>query len=115
MYVKFLFSYVQAPTDHRLNYIQSLNLSHVPSFPQIAWNYLNDSYRTPACVIYQPHIIASGIIYLTAAKLEINLPENPPWWVVFDADLDDLQVIAELVLQLYHCVLPSEIPLRFTA
>jgi len=43
------------------------------------------SLRTTLCVRYPPETIACGAIYLAGRVLQRPLPEDPPWWTLFDA------------------------------
>lgn len=64
-------------------------------------------------VLYQPRTIAVGIIFLTCQVHKLGLPEDPPWYEVFDAEREDLELIATLVLEVYEfkgaMKLPSKI------
>ena len=64
-------------------------------------NYMNDSFRTNVFVRYSPETIACACIYLAARKLQFCLPNNPPWFVLFDAREDDLKDISLDILRLY--------------
>ena len=90
---------VDHPHKFLLVYLQILGGS--TALAQQAWNYLNDSLRTQLCVRFKPEIIASGAIYLAARKLGIVLPENPPWWELFDANKAQLLEVARTILDLY--------------
>ena len=35
--------------------------------------------------------------------MQIPLPQSPPWWLMFDADYEDMEAIALELLALYHC------------
>ncbi|RUS23158.1 hypothetical protein BC937DRAFT_91845 [Endogone sp. FLAS-F59071] len=48
---------------------------------QTAWAFVNDSLRTPLCVIHKPHVIAAAALYL-AAKL------TNPELIAADSDTD---------------------------
>ena len=107
--------HVEHPHGFMINYMQSLELSSHPVFPQKAWNYLNDSYKTISCVLYQPHVIACAIIHLTSRMLNLKLPTSPPWWIVFDGELEDIEFICELILALYTVKIPQRVPDRMVA
>ena len=96
--------HVESPHGYLLNYISSLNLD--TQFAQNALEYLNDSFATIVHCLYQPFIIACGIIYLTCSELNHALPVK--WFKVFDAEEEDLEIIAKLVLQLY-CMEPVKL------
>lgn len=61
---------------------------------------MNDSLRTNVFVCYRPETIACACIFLAARELEISLPENPGWWLVFDASYEELEDIALSVLEM---------------
>ncbi|KAK9709946.1 hypothetical protein K7432_008695 [Basidiobolus ranarum] len=102
---------VQLPYGLLINYIRSLDLTNHPSFPQVAWNYLNDSLRTNVYVCYQPPTIACAMIFLAARTCQIKLPLSPPWWEVFDASIEDMENISGHILNVYRKKLPSNLPL----
>lgn len=95
---------LEHPHKYVLQFVKSMIRSPqwlVAELAQKAWNYLNDSTRTILCCKYRPHQIATASIYLAARALKIRLPSDPPWWVVFDTEPDDLKCIARTVLRLY--------------
>ncbi|TPX39511.1 hypothetical protein SeMB42_g06348 [Synchytrium endobioticum] len=92
---------VEHPYGYMINYLQSLGLSDDEEFSQIAWNFLNDSYRTNVSVCYQPWTIACAVIYLVSRIRAIPLPKNPHWYALFDAELEDMENIAGHIMWLY--------------
>ncbi|KAE8222026.1 hypothetical protein CF319_g4715 [Tilletia indica] len=76
-----------------------------PSFAQRAWSYLNDALQAPLYCQFPPHILACAAIYLTALTNRpepLALPLRPkPWWVLFDAEEEDLRIISSTLLRLY--------------
>lgn len=87
--IQFVKSMVRSPNDR------------AKELAQKAWSYLNDSTRTVLCCMYSPHQITTASIYLAARDLKIKLPLEPPWWVLFDTELHDIQSIARTILSLY--------------
>ncbi|KAJ2379486.1 hypothetical protein IW150_000140 [Coemansia sp. RSA 2607] len=102
---------VELPYGLLANYLQSLELTEHPTLPQLAWNYLNDLLRTPVYVCFQPETITCGVIYLAAYKSGIRLPESPPWWIIFDANGDDVVQVAKATESLYLRQWPKIMPL----
>lgn len=69
---------------------------------QLAWNYMNDSFRTDVFCRYQPETIACACIYLSARKLNINMSTTPPWFVIFKVSEEDLIDACYRIMELYH-------------
>lgn len=101
--------HVEHPDGFLLHYLASLGFARDLTMSQLSINYLNDrfvaisnaSHRTIVSVLYQPSTIACGIIYLAARQSGIGLPLSPPWYTVFDAELEDLELIGELIMEIY--------------
>jgi hypothetical protein len=94
--------HVEHPHGFLLNYISSLELSNVKGFPQKALNYANDILCTITPVLFQPNVVACAALYLAALEFEdVNLPEEPAWYRVFDAELEDLELIIKLLMDSY--------------
>ncbi|KAJ1951520.1 hypothetical protein EC988_004022 [Linderina pennispora] len=102
---------VELPYGLLVNYMQSLDLSSHPRVPQLAWNYLNDLLRTPIYVCFQPDTIACGAIYMAAYECNLQLPMSPPWWIIFDANGEDVVQVAKAIKALYQRSLPRVMPL----
>lgn len=97
-------SLLEHPHKYVLQFVKSLKKTSdwiLCELAQISWNYLNDSTRTPVCCEFQPHEIACAGIFLAARKMGLRLPESPPWWAVFDADLAVVRSIAAVIAGLY--------------
>ena len=62
---------------------------------------MNDGLRTDIFLRYSPEKIACACIYLSARELQIPLPENPPWYTIFGADEQSINVICIRILHLY--------------
>uniref|UniRef100_A0A7S4RMV5 Cyclin-like domain-containing protein n=1 Tax=Alexandrium monilatum TaxID=311494 RepID=A0A7S4RMV5_9DINO len=99
---------LEHPHKYVLQFVKSLRLSSdwlSGELAQQAWSYLNDSLRTPLCCSHQPHQIATAGIQLAARRMGLKLPQEPPWWEVFDADPGEMAEIARLLTAVY--ALPS--------
>ncbi|KAF0991572.1 hypothetical protein HZS_3987 [Henneguya salminicola] len=62
---------------------------------------MNDSLRGSVFVRYSPVHIGCACIVLASRILKIILPQNPPWWLLFDVDEKTLLDICENILTLY--------------
>ncbi|WIA18964.1 hypothetical protein OEZ85_003633 [Tetradesmus obliquus] len=115
-------AHVEHPHKLLLNYCQVLGLDapaaslepeqapSCPEFLQEAWNVANDSLRTTLCVRYKGSVVACGIIFYTARRLKVPLPETPPWNALFGSPLQQIYEVAATLHQLYRAQKPRFIP-----
>ncbi|KAG5176928.1 cyclin-like protein, partial [Tribonema minus] len=68
---------------------------------QRVWSYLNDALRTDLCLRYRAEVIACAAIYMAARALRLRLPQSPPWWRLFNAELPEIGQICNAILALY--------------
>jgi len=92
---KFIFSYAQLMKTGGL--ISDERTSKKLS--QYAWNFLNDSQRTDACLRFAPETICCAALWMGARVLQIKLP--PAWWELFDASKADMDAVCAQVAALY--------------
>ncbi len=90
------------PHKFILYYLRVLDLDIEGDVSQQAWNYLNDSLRTDLSLRFRSEVIACAAIYMASRSLGIKLPDNPPWWVLFNADMREMGEICNTILALYH-------------
>jgi hypothetical protein len=50
------------------------------------------SLRTSLCVRFKGEVVACGVIFVAARKLGVPLPEDPPWWLLFNTDITQIRV-----------------------
>eukprot|EP01116_Phalansterium_solitarium_P006412 TRINITY_DN1870_c0_g1_i3.p1 TRINITY_DN1870_c0_g1~~TRINITY_DN1870_c0_g1_i3.p1 ORF type:complete len:808 (+),score=76.45 TRINITY_DN1870_c0_g1_i3:178-2601(+) len=95
--------HLEHPYKYVLNYLKVLDLESNKEVTQRAWNYINDSFRTNVCILYNPEVIATACIYLACRHLGLSLPEAPsPWWELFDTSLIQILKISLAVEELYR-------------
>ncbi|XP_050069070.1 cyclin-L2 [Anopheles maculipalpis] len=93
--------HVKHPHKLIVMYLKYLELEKHQNMMQMAWNFMNDSFRTDVFVRYQPETIACACIYLTARKHNIPLPNSPPWFVIFRVSEDDMLDVCFRIMALY--------------
>ncbi|KAK9787734.1 hypothetical protein WJX73_000571 [Symbiochloris irregularis] len=82
--------HVDHPHKSVLFYLSQQVLQAEPRLMQEAWNLANDSLRTTLCIRMRSEAIACGLIFMAARRLQIALPEDPPWWALSDVAEADL-------------------------
>lgn len=97
---------VEHPYKYLLSFIKYINPFIMPStrtpLAQIAWNFVNDSFRTTLCLQFKPHQVASAAIYLTASMINVPLPQgDTPWWMTFNVDPEDIEEISLEIVNFY--------------
>ncbi|KAL3372133.1 hypothetical protein AABB24_008593 [Solanum stoloniferum] len=92
--------HVEHPHKFVSIYIAILEIT-CPELKQEAWNLANDSLRTTLCVRFKSEIVACGVIYAAARRFQVPLPENPPWWIAFDADKHGIDEVCRVLAHLY--------------
>ncbi|PSC71895.1 cyclin-L1-1-like [Micractinium conductrix] len=97
--------HVEHPHRFILNYCQMLmkpSDERQHALQQEAWNMANDSLRTTLCVRYRAEAVACGILFTAARKLQISLPEDPPWWALFEVKEAELVDVCRTLCDLYR-------------
>jgi hypothetical protein len=76
----------------------------------IFYLYLYISLRTTLCVRFKSEVVACGVVYAAARRHGVLLPEDPPWWTVFDADEAGIQEVCRVLAHLYSLPKAQYIP-----
>ncbi|XP_078162356.1 arginine-rich cyclin 1 isoform X2 [Carex rostrata] len=100
--------HVEHPHKFISNYLATLEAPL--ELRQQAWNLANDSLRTTLCVQFKSEVVACGVIYAAARRFGLPLPEEPPWWTVFDADEASIMEVCRLLAHLYSLPKAQYIP-----
>ncbi|KAG7477603.1 hypothetical protein MATL_G00071410 [Megalops atlanticus] len=93
--------HVKHPHKIIVMYLQVLECEKNTKLVQMAWNYMNDSLRTDVFLRFSAETVACACIYLSARSLQIPLPDQPPWFLLFGATEEDLREICRRILRLY--------------
>ncbi|XP_024030986.1 cyclin-L1-1 [Morus notabilis] len=100
--------HVEHPHKFISNYLATLGTP--TELRQEAWNLANDSLRTTLCVRFKSEVVACGVVYAAARRFQVPLPENPPWWKVFDADKSGIDEVCRVLAHLYSLPKAQYIP-----
>lgn len=99
--------HVKHPHKLIVMYLQVMKYEKHEKLMQMSWNFMNDSLRTDVFMRYQPETIACACIYLSARKLVIPLPNNPPWFGIFRVSEDHIVDICYRIMELYMRAKPN--------
>lgn len=90
------------PHKFILNYINVLEAGE--EVAQKAWSYLNDLMRLPHILEWEkkPEVLACSAIFLAARNLQHKLPDNPPWYELFEATKPEMEKVAMMIMELYE-------------
>ncbi|KAJ9685943.1 hypothetical protein PVL29_015025 [Vitis rotundifolia] len=100
--------HVEHPHKFISNYLATLKTP--PELRQEAWNLANDSLRTTLCVRFKSEVVACGVVYAAAHRFQVPLPENEPWWEVFDAEKSAIDEVCRVLAHLYNLPKAQYIP-----
>lgn len=59
---------------------------------------------------FKSEVVACGVVYAAARRYQVPLPENPPWWKVFDADKSGIDEVCRVLAHLYTLPKAQYIP-----
>ncbi|XP_066547116.1 cyclin-L1 isoform X2 [Amia ocellicauda] len=93
--------HVKHPHKIIVMYLQVLECEKNSKLVQMAWNYMNDSLRTDVFLRFSAESVSCACIYLSARTLQIPLPSEPPWFLLFGATEEELRDICHRILRLY--------------
>jgi len=99
---------VEHPHHYLFNYLKAIEGDQLA---QPAWSILKDSYCTTICLQYAPNVIATSCIYLAAkfSNYHIIDGEKMPWWMVFEAKMEEIDDICNRIIDLYESDLQEEV------
>ncbi|KAJ3072054.1 hypothetical protein HDU98_004372 [Podochytrium sp. JEL0797] len=96
------------PYNSVVLFIRDLSLpkEQATIFLQNAWMLVNDTFRSDLPLLYPPHMIALGVIYLTAAMQEKNLEaaaiDFGAWFARLNVGVNDVLVLVQQLLDVYQ-------------
>mmetsp|Transcript_68802 Transcript_68802/g.114353 ORF Transcript_68802/g.114353 Transcript_68802/m.114353 type:complete len:153 (+) Transcript_68802:1-459(+) len=88
---------VEQPQPLLLNYLHVLRAPG--NLCELSSALLNDSAISSACARRPPTLNAAAAIAMAASMLRITLPNR--WWLIFDADEDELAATCHAIADLY--------------
>ena len=92
--------HAEHPHKFVLNYLRMMGQN--TSLMNAAWKIANDSLRTTLCIRFKADKVAVACIYLAARQLGVVLPEDPPWWDLFDVTRASIEMMCESILAVYE-------------
>ncbi|KAF1320407.1 Cyclin-l1, partial [Globisporangium splendens] len=95
-----VYNVMEHPHKYILYYIKIIGGSQ--ELAQKAWGFINDSLRIDLCVRYKAEVIACAAIFLASRFLQVHLPENPPWYSLFDVEKQALCDVSIEIMGLYN-------------
>eukprot|EP00899_Mesostigma_viride_P013039 jgi/Mesvir1/21736/Mv04146-RA.1 len=110
-------AHVEHPHKFVLNYLQLLHGS--TDLMREAWCLVNDRWAKTVwkkseavyCHALSFLVVACGIIYLAARRLQVPLPEDPPWWLLFNVTLPQIVEVCRVITNMYTLPKATYIPL----
>ncbi|CAI5743807.1 unnamed protein product [Peronospora destructor] len=94
-----VYNVTEHPHKYVLYYVKVLDGSS--KLAQQAWGYINDSLRIDLCVRHKAQVIACAAIFLASRFQEVALPEDPPWYALFDVEKTQLYAVSMAIMELY--------------
>lgn len=98
--------FIEHPHKYLFSYLLILDAIDLKEFKQLSWNILCDSYRLDLSLRFKPEVIATAAIYMAAKITRTPLPENPAWWELFDAKIEEINEIAYYIHNMYKLPKP---------
>lgn len=91
-----------------IDYMRKHLKENLRTFLQTTTNFINDSFKIPLCLNYEPNLIALTSILLTAKLFNMNLPDENgvKWYNLIDKTIkyDTLLEIGNLLNNMYIIV-----------
>jgi len=90
---------------HLMKFYYVENLKN-PKLITITTNFINDSFKLPLCIHYDPLLIALASLYLTSVYFKVPLPktkEGLKWFQIIDrkVSVDDVITVSEKINKIY--------------
>lgn len=70
-----------------------------------AWSYLNDSFMTPACLIWSSRTVAASALYAAARHTNASFPDDEhgnPWWDIIGVPLKSIRKATNFMAAVYE-------------
>ena len=84
-----------------INYVHDLNLNDNGEMLRVAWNAVNDSYRTDVSLLYPPHLIALTCIHIAGVSQSY---ENKfvEWISDLNVSIPTIMEISDIILEMHE-------------
>ncbi|RKP06037.1 cyclin-like protein [Thamnocephalis sphaerospora] len=83
---------VEHPYVHLLVFVQEQKVPDQIS--HAAWAFVNDSLRTPLCIMYPPRTIAAAALHAAGLRVGVlgrTTPDGLEWWQLMGVSLADVE------------------------
>jgi len=94
--------------ESMIDYLRKNTKDNFRNFLQTTTNFINDSFKLPLCLNYEPKLIALTSIFLTAKLFNITLPDENgvKWYNLTDRTVkfDTLLEVANLLNNMYMII-----------
>lgn len=94
--------------ESMIDYLRKYTKDNFRCFLQTTTNFINDSFKLPLCLNYEPKLIALTSIFLTSKLFNITLPDDNgvKWYNLTDRTVkyDTLVEVANLLNNMYMII-----------
>eukprot|EP01105_Mastigella_eilhardi_P008382 TRINITY_DN2036_c0_g1_i3.p1 TRINITY_DN2036_c0_g1~~TRINITY_DN2036_c0_g1_i3.p1 ORF type:complete len:216 (-),score=48.69 TRINITY_DN2036_c0_g1_i3:172-819(-) len=99
---------VEHPYSHLKQLIGRINGDR--ALAKIAYGFINDSLRTPLCLLYKPSCIAAAALQLAVEVAKFKMPAQQPLWEFFGESQPEFVDCVNHIMSAYEHVQEETVP-----